>query len=99
MSLRTKLNSCSFGTSWSHDLSRAVRRYRSVMAKIRQFYVETRTNGLPWTKEGCNLRKDGAWVPYPDMEKAIKAIRDRQTLTSVFDDPMWAEAEYRTMRA
>ncbi len=70
-----------------------------MMEKTRQFYVETRTYDLPWTKEGCNDRKDGAWLPYSDMEEAIEAIRSRQSLLPPFDDTIWAEAEYRTMRA
>lgn len=60
-------------------------------------FVETRVPSvmLAWTREGCNEWKDGRFVPYPDHAAARAAIHARQTDRKVFDDPMWASAEYR----
>jgi len=61
------------------------------------FWVETRADGLPWTKEGCNDWRNGKFVPYPTEPAAQAAIDTRKTDRTKFDDPMWARAEYRVV--
>lgn len=69
-----------------------------------KYFVETREDpsvplSLPWTKEGCNEWKDGAFVPYGTKALAEEAIRRRKEDRTVFDDPMWATALYRVVPA
>ena len=64
-----------------------------------KFYVETRSDGLPWTREKCNARADGDWVPWPDRPAAEAAVRARREDRTEFDDPAWATADYRIVPA
>lgn len=64
-----------------------------------EHFVETRANGLPWTREGCNRREDGRFVPWPDKAAAEAEIGRRRTDREEFDDPTWATAEYRAVPA
>ena len=41
-----------------------------------KFYVETRSDGIPWTREKCNARADGDWMPWPDRPAAEAAVRE-----------------------
>lgn len=67
------------------------------------FYVETRADGFPWTKEGCNEygKRGGRWgfIPYPSEAEAQAAIDARKSDRTKFDDPMWGTAEYRIIPA
>jgi hypothetical protein len=64
------------------------------------FFVETRADGFPWTKEGCNDREAGEWVPYATFELAQAAITARRTgAGGRWDDPTWARADYRVISA
>lgn len=64
-----------------------------------KFYAETKYGGLPWTREGCNLRESGRFVPWPDREAAEEAVRERREDVEKFDDPAWRAAEYRIVPA
>ncbi len=55
------------------------------------YFIETRIDGLPWTKEGCNVHRDGHFVPYGTRDEAEAALKRLKAQ----DDPMWAAAEYR----
>jgi len=67
------------------------------VTEVARFYVETRSDGLPWTREKCNRREDGRFVPWPDKAAAEEAVRQRREDEVEFDDPMWRTAEYRTV--
>lgn len=69
--------------------------YIFTLMKTKGFYVETRANDIPWTKEGCNNRENGKFVKWPSKTAAEEAIHERQTNEVEFDDPMWRYAEYR----
>jgi hypothetical protein len=69
------------------------------MSKRDGFFVETRADGFPWTKEGCNERRAGTWAPYATFALAQAAITERRTDRTKWDDPTWARAEYRIMSA
>jgi hypothetical protein len=60
------------------------------MAKPKVF-IETRHSGLPWTREGCNTRSDGKFLPHANEQAAQSYI----VALKAQDDPMWREAEYR----
>lgn len=80
-----------------------------------KFYVETRCDGLPWTRQGCNAwsgprratRRSGLvdilpgkHVPYASEADALAAIeRLRGYASEPNGDPMWASAEYRIVPA
>ena len=67
------------------------------------FYVETRTDGLPWTRKGCNSYGStaGGWgfIPWPGRAEAQAAVDARKGDGPEFDDPMWQKAEYRIVPA
>ena len=66
-----------------------------------RFYLETRVlDVLPWwTREGCNVWRDGGFVPYDSEAAAREALRTRKYDAEIYDDPMWRTAEYRIVPA
>ncbi len=60
-----------------------------------RYFIETRADGFPWTKEGCNERKNGKWVPHQGGPAALVYVRRLKN----HDDPLWARAEYRVIPA
>lgn len=58
-------------------------------------FLETRADGLPWTKEGCNERRGGKFVPWDSRCLAQAELDRRREGRDEFDDPMWKTAEYR----
>lgn len=71
-----------------------------------RYFVETRCDGLPWTREGCNAWEppkrlgwaewtSGRHLPYASEADARAAIERMKTDRATYDDPTWARAEYR----
>ncbi len=58
-------------------------------------WLETRADGLPWTREGCNGRSGGHFVPWPSRTVAQEELDRRRKGHAGFDDPSWKSAEYR----
>lgn len=59
------------------------------------FYLETRANGLSWTREGCNRTRSGSLSPWETRAIAEKEMMRRKEGKEGFDDPTWVKAEYR----
>lgn len=64
-----------------------------------RFFVETRSDGLPWTKEGCNRRNSTSFIPWGSKEEAREEMETRKSGKDPYQDPMWADAEYRLVPA
>lgn len=56
-----------------------------------RWYIETRVEGFPWTRQGCNPWFAGKYYPYEGRALADENIRRLKNQ----DDPMWTAAEYR----
>jgi hypothetical protein len=69
------------------------------MSKTTPHLIETRADGLPWTREGCNEWRAGAFVPYASKAAALAVVEQMKTDRTVYDDPFWARAEYRVVPA
>ena len=63
------------------------------------YFIETRCDGLPWTKEGCNARAAGTLVPYATKADALAEVERMRSDRTKYDDPRWARAEYRVVAA
>lgn len=63
--------------------------------KAKRYFVETRAEGLPWTREGCNRRAKGEFVRHDDEEAAKLQIG----YLRLQDDPLWRSASYRLVAA
>ena len=69
------------------------------------YFVETRCDGFPWTRQGCNAWKSvgqgaeqrGGFVPYATKAEALAEIERMRNDRTKYDDPMWARSEYRVV--
>lgn len=61
------------------------------------FEVQTRAHGLPWTAATKPNQNPPQYRTKAEAEAAIASMRTDRTATG-YDDPMWAEAEYRIIR-
>lgn len=65
------------------------------MDNNKKYFVETRADGLPWTRQGCNPFWHGVYFPWESIERAQVHINELKQQ----DDPMWSRAEYRIVES